>query len=141
MASGAFNSGVNAINAQSVDLVGTAVGVMLMQSTFVYNPDNDFVADIVANEVTVAGYSRQTLGTKSWTEDDANNRSYFDGADAVFTALAAGQTVSGAIMFRDTGADATRRLISWNEFSAALATNGGNITVGWDSTGILRYQL
>lgn len=142
MASQAFNYGVNQINAQSVSLVGDTIKFMLMKSAYTHNPDNDFVSSISANEATGGGYARQTAGTKSWTEDDANNRSYFDAADITFnTVPGANGNVVGVVMFKDTGADATSPLICYNEFPVAVTTNGGNITVQFDATGILRYQV
>lgn len=142
MASQASNLGVNSINAQSISLVGDTIKAMLMKSAYSHNPDTDYVSSITANEASGGSYARQTLGTKSWNEDDTNNRSYFDAADITFSAVpAANGNVTGVVIFKDTGADATSTIIGWLEFSSPVTTNGGDIAVQFDSTGLLRYQV
>src|SRR3990170_6844676 len=111
MASGAYNEGINAIGDGSIDFLTNTIKVLLINSAYVYDPDHSFVSDVVANEV--AGATRQTLGTKTVTKDDVNNRSVFDGANSTFPAVAAGPTVGGAIVFYDTGVDATSILLAF----------------------------
>lgn len=111
---------------------------MLVNSAYAHNPDQNFVSDIVANEV--AGATRQTLGAKTITEDDANDRAVFDGGDVTFTAVPGGATVGGAVVFKDTGADATSQLISFGD-TADTATNGSDIIITWAATGIFYGQI
>lgn len=111
---------------------------MLVNSAYAHNPDQNFVSDIVANEV--AGATRQTLGGKTITEDDANDRSVFGGSDCTFPAVPGGATVGGAVGFKDTGADATSPLI-WFGDTTDTATNGSDIIITWSANGIFYGQI
>ncbi len=79
-------------------------------------------------EVTVSGYARQTLAGETVTEDDTNDFAYLDATDPVFSALAAGETVIGAVLFRHTGSDATAPVYAFYDFTDT-PTNGGDITI------------
>ena len=92
--------------------------------------DTNFVNDIVANEVSVGGYARQTLTGETVTEDDTNDFAYLDANDATFTALVAGQTIGWAILFRHTGSDATAPVYG-NYDVTDTPTNGSDVTIVW----------
>ena len=143
MASGSFNSGIHAVVTQALSWTALDYKVMLMQSTYTYDPDSDFRADIVANVCTAVGYADSAnLGGKTVTVDDANNRVYLDATGpAAFGPIASGQTISGAVVYYATGVDATARLLAWLEFTTPIATNGGTITIAFNAAGILRYQI
>lgn len=138
MASRCYNEGINAIGDGSVDYLTGTIKVLLIKSAYVHNPDDSFVSDVVANEV--AGATRQTLGGKTVTKVDASDRSVFDGNDASFPAVPGGSTVGGAIVFNDTGNDATSQLLSFND-TADTPTNGGNIDIQWSANGIFYGQI
>jgi hypothetical protein len=59
----------------------------------------------------------------------------FDADDVTFTAVAAGATAEGVVLYKDTGNPATSKLIAYIDTitSFPLATNGGNVTVQWDN--------
>ena len=138
MASGAYQTGVNAIVTQSLNLTSSTIKAALMLSSYTYNPDQDNMSDISASEAS--GATRQTLANDAWAVDDTNNRVYYDADNITFSAVTTGQTVAGVAIHYASGADATSTLICYNEFSGTIATNGGDITVTFDSTGILRLQ-
>jgi hypothetical protein len=68
----------------SVNLSSAVQKLMLLKSG-TPNADDNFVADITpgTNELSVAGYARVTLTTKSVTEDDTNDFAYMDADDVV----------------------------------------------------------
>jgi hypothetical protein len=101
---------------------------VLLLKTTAPTVDTNFVSDIVANEITVGGYARQTLAGETVTEDDANDFAYLDATDPVFTALVAGETIIGAVLFRHTGADGTAPVYAFYD-TADTPTNGGDITI------------
>lgn len=139
MASRCYNAGVNGIGNQSIDFLNDTIKVMLVNSAYAHNPDSEFVSDIVANEV--AGATRQTLGSKTVTKDNTNDRSVFDGADVTFPSVTAGSTVGGAVVFKDAGgADSGNTLLAFVEL-ADTATNGGNIGVAFHANGIFYGQI
>lgn len=92
--------------------------------------DTNFVDDLVpaTNELSVSGYSRHTLASETVTEDDANDFAYLDATDPVFTALATGQTITWAVLFRHTGSDATAPVYAGYDVTDT-PTNGGNVTL------------
>lgn len=94
--------------------------------------DTNFVSDIVANEVSVGGYARQTLTGETVTEDDTNDFAYLDANDALFAALATGQTIGWAVVFRHTGADATAPVYACYDVTDT-PTNGGDVTIQWNT--------
>ncbi len=105
--------------------------VMLIKSN-APTVDTNFVSDIVAGELTVGGYSRQTLAGEAITEDDTNDFAYLDATDPVFSALVAGETVIGAVLFRHTGNDATAPVYAYYDVTDT-PTNGGDITIQFDT--------
>lgn len=101
-----------------IDLLVDTIQAMLLKSA--WTPDIDtqeFVSDIVGNEVSAGGYTRLTLGTKVTAVDNANDRSEFDSADLDWSA----QTFTDArymAFFKNTGADGTSALICYFDFGA-----------------------
>ena len=66
---GFWIKGLEGIVDQSIDWVTDTIKVLVVSPDFTFNDTHEFVADIVANEVTnvesTTGYERKTLGTKS----------------------------------------------------------------------------
>lgn len=142
MANGVYNRGKFLVATAGVNLSSADLRVLLVKSTYTFDPDHNFVADVVAGslEISVAGYARFTLTGKTVVEDDTNDFAYLDAVDALFSALAAGQTVGGAVLFIHTGSDATAQVIAFYDLVDTL-TNGGDITVVWNTVangGILK---
>ncbi len=86
------------------DITSTTMKAALLRSTGTYtlNPDHAFMADLFSNgavEISVASYLRQTLGSKTVTQDNANDRAVFDFADIDFGALEVGQTVAAVVFY------------------------------------------
>lgn len=141
MASQCYNAGITGIGDGTIDYLTDTIGIMLTLSSYTMNPDDNFVTTIIASEVTAAGYTRQTLGTKTVTKDNTNNRAVFDGADVTtFGNLAAGQTIGGIVIFKNTGADATSVLIAFLD-TADTPTNGSAVGATWAATGIFYGQI
>ncbi|MDP2319559.1 MAG: hypothetical protein Q8O42_09515 [Acidobacteriota bacterium] len=130
-----YNVGKEKIANGAIDLDTSTIKVMLVQSTYTVDADHGAIddgtaADPASHEISVSGYSRQTLATRTVTKDNTNDRAYLDADDATFAALAAGQTIGGAIIFIDSGADNTSYPIAFFDLTDT-PTNGGNIVVQW----------
>lgn len=98
-------------------------------------------ADVSSTEYsTASGYTAGgvTLGSKTVTQDDTNNRAAFDAADATWTSLGplSPATPSHAILWNDTPTSPADPLICYVELGTT-ATNGGNYTIAWHANGIL----
>lgn len=111
------------------NLDAATLKVLLLKSS-TPDPDTNFVSDLTpaSNEISVAGYSRQTLGGVTVTEDDTNDFAYLDATDPTFTALAAGQTVTWAILFRFVTVDADSPVYAAYDVTDT-PTNGGDIGI------------
>jgi hypothetical protein len=118
------------------DTLGTgALTCLLMRNGTAFNPDNNFVADIVADEISVGGYARQVLTGVAVSEDDTNDRGEVQANQATFTALASGQTVTHAVVVHRIGAsdtDASDTLVAYYNVTDT-ATNGGDIIIRFNS--------
>lgn len=140
MANGVYNKGKEEIAKALTDLDGSTLKVMLVNSTYTFDADHLFVdnggaADPIDKEISVSGYARGTLASKAVTRDDTNDFAYLDADDQVFTSLASGQTIGGAVLFRDAGgADSANPLIAFYDLTDT-PTNGGNVTVQWAVVG------
>ncbi len=86
---------------------------------------------------TASGYTAggQVLGSQTVSEDDANDRALWDGADETWTALGAlsPATPSHAIVWNNTPATPLDPLLCYVELGTT-ATNGGDYTIAWDSS-------
>jgi hypothetical protein len=117
----------------SVNL-GSAVQKLMLLKSGTPNADDNFVADITpgTNELSVAGYARVTLTTKSVTEDDTNDFAYMDADDVAFGALTAGQTITWAYLLEFVTNDADSFLEAAYDVTDT-PTNGGAITIVWNT--------
>lgn len=132
MANGVFNKGL--LEILNLDVDAQDLRVLLVTSGYTFDNAHNFVADVVASELTVSGYSRQTLANEAITEDDTNDRAYLDADDPTFSSLAAGETIGGAIVFRHTGADATAPLLFFIDLTNT-PTNGTDFKVQFAAPG------
>ena len=142
MASAVYASAIKYMVQADLDWNDDAVTVkaQLTLSTYTVAPDTeDFQDDITAYKAS--GTTDQTLGTgRTANIVGASNQVNLDAAASVtFTAVTTGQTVTGVIIFIDTGTPATGKLICWNEFASSLVTNGGDVVVTFDAAGNLRF--
>lgn len=133
MASGVYNKGLHELAEALTDLGSADLRVLLMTAAYTFTRTHNFVADVVANEISAAGYSRQALTGETVVEDDTNHRAYLDANDSTFGTLAAGQTIGGVVLFRHTGSDATAPLIAFIQLPST-PTNG-SFGVSWAAPG------
>lgn len=142
MASGTYNSlGALAAGA-GVGWTTATIRVLLVSSSYTYDADHATVADVSASELGVSGYARQTIASPTVTTDSANNRVVLDAADMTFSALGAGATLGGAIVFKrvggsDASSDPLIAFIDTND----LILNGGDAIVQWSANGIARITV
>lgn len=143
MASGVYNNGKANIANGTIDLIADTIKVMLVSSAYTFDPDHDFVSSINANEVSVTGYvggfggaGRKTLAGKTVTKDNVNDRAVFDANDVSWTGLGAGATLGGAVVLKEITNDGASIPICFMD-PADLPTNGSDINLVFDATGIL----
>lgn len=124
------------------DIDSTDLRVMLIKSTGSFNPDHDFVSDIVANECDFTNYARKAVTGESEVINDTADRFELD-ADDPTTYTSAGNGVNntlGALVVYEEGGgtDATRNLISWHDTNInGVITDGNDLTIQFNAAGIL----
>lgn len=112
------------------------LGVMLVKPTYVANPDHAALDDGSANdpashEIVAGGYARQALSGIVVGKDNAADFGYLDADDVPFGSLATGDTVSGIVVFINTGGVDTARVPLMFFDIPDTPTNGSAMTVQW----------
>ena len=137
-----YNTGLGAISDGTIAWATSTIKALIVGSTHTFDDNDLFVSDVVADEVTNAtgtGYARKTLTGKTVTVVQANDRVVFDASDVIYTAVETNETWDAVILYLDSNADATSRLIAYIEIDA-LETNGSDASIVWAATGIFRLN-
>lgn len=126
MANVFYAKGKEKILSADIDWVTDTIKVMLVKNTYPQNLSTDeFLDDVEAYRLN----TDQTLSGKSITNG------VFDAADPTWTAVTAGDTSEGVVIYKDTGSAATSPLLIYIDSITGfpLATNGGDVTAAWDN--------
>lgn len=121
------------------DLLTGTIQVMLVDSGYTFDASHDNPDDgPAANELSGTGYARKTLASKTVTED-ATYGAVFDAADLTWTGINAG-TADAAIIFIFVSDDTDSILLAYIDSGGfPAATNGGDLTITWHTTGIFYW--
>lgn len=141
MAALVFNQFKHELASQTVNWSSETIKAALVMTNTTADTEED-VANVAAfstlDECDGSGYARQTLGTKTITNDTTNDRTVFDAADPTFSSLGAGtRSTQGVLIIQDTGSDATSIPICYMPFTSNQVHNGSDFPVQFPSTGIL----
>jgi hypothetical protein len=122
MASYWFNQGANKVGDGTVVWTSATIKARL-------------VASVPARTITsmtgqTAIGSDPTLGTKSISKDDTNNQIKYVAANPTWSAVAAGSTVAGVIVYAFITDDANSIPLCVHDVTDT-PTNGGDITIDW----------
>lgn len=145
----------------TIDWVNDDIKVALGNDSTAYTFDqvnHQYVNDVFDGGSTAeefgagsgTGYSRQSLANATTSQDDTDNEGVADGDDVTFSGLD-GATIQFIMVYRQVGADDTTPgddeiLAIYDDDSAGsladlpLTTNGGDVTISWDSEGIINIQ-
>lgn len=136
MASVVYNHGSTKLQDRTIDFVAGTIKLMLVDNTYVPNKDEQNLTTAAAKEISVSGYARVTLGSKTITEDDTNDRTVYAAANPATYTLASGQTIGGWVVFYDPGTgDANCIPLFFNDCNDT-PTNGGTFNAVFDANGI-----
>ena len=134
MANALANSFRLALLNADIDPLADNIKVVLVDNTYTYSAAHDNLDDVGAGaRIATSG----NLATKTGTDG------YFNSDDVVFSALPSGDTIVGLWVYKDSGAEATSKLMAWYDTNAAaaaisVATNDGDVTVAPHSSGWFR---
>ena len=131
MASKMYPLGMEIILETPYDIEGELIKFAL--TTDSYDAADDVIGDISAVVGTAIALTNPVVSVSSTTlKFDA------DDTDLTWSAVAGGSSLTGVICYYD---GATKPLVSFNEFAAPVATNGGDITVTIHSSGIFTIAM
>lgn len=120
----------NGPNGDAPDLNTDTITNSLHSSTYTYSAAHDDFAELSGQ----IDSQRETVGSPTVA------LGVFDAADTTFTTVAAGSTLDSYIFSESTGTPANDHLIAYFDTDASgaisLATNGGDIVVSYNASGI-----
>ena len=134
MANALYALGKEKILSSAINFVSDTIKVALVKNTYPQNlTTDDFYDDISAYVIGTP----QTLGSKSVA------LGVFDAGDVTYTAVTAGDTLEGVVIYKDTGVAGTSPLLAYIDTITGfpLATNGGDITIQWDNGSYKIFSL
>lgn len=149
MANAMFNRGLAIL--ADFDWAGDAtnIGVMLVESAFVFNKDDDnVVSDVSGDEASGTGYVRKPVasGVRTTNEDDAGDAANLRITDVsvVWTSISAGTALEVILFFVDGGditASDTHNLLGHIDTGTNIPinTNGGNVTLNFSTDGAVKF--
>ena len=114
----------------------STIKAALLNSTAAPTVDTNFLSELTANEIAGAGYTRQTLGTKTRTENDTNDRLELSCATIAFGSIAAGETIGWVVFYRDTGVDSTSPVLACDDVTNT-PTNGQAVSYTVNAAGCI----
>ena len=134
MANGMYVKGIEQLMQAGINLVSDTIKVALVKNTYPQNLATDeFYSDISAYVVGTP----QTLGSKTTAAG------VFDASDATYTAVTAGDTLEGVVIYKDTGVAGTSPLLAYIDTITGfpVTTSGADITVQWDNGALKIFSL
>lgn len=141
MASRLYNEGALKLLDRTVDYISDNIAVLLVDNTYSFDVSHEFVDDLSGEAVndTGSGYARIALEGKDISLNASANAVVFDSNDVSYTAIATTNTLAGAVLYKDTGSDATSDLVAFIDF-ADLSTNGSDVDLQINTNGLFRVN-
>ncbi len=125
---------------------GDTIKAMLVEG-HTADPDDDFVDDVNADEISVTGYTggfgdaaRKDV-VNITAVDNTLDLAKMDGTDITWSALGAGATINGIILIKENTNDADSDLLFHIDVvspSFPTATDGSDFVVTWNALGIVQ---
>lgn len=126
MANAVYAKGAEKVLSKLIDFSTDTIKVALVKNTYPQNlAADEFYSDI----------SAYVLGAPQALSGKSVAGGKFDANDPTFTAVTAGDTSEGLVVYKDTGVAGTSPLLLYIDTITGfpLATNGGDITPQWDN--------
>ena len=127
MANALFPLGKQAFESAGINLTSDSIKVALLPTSATYSSTAQYESS----------YSAAFIGTPQVITGITVTNGVVNGAGVTFTAVASGSTVGALLIYKDTGTPTTSPLIAWIDTGStgaiSLTTNGGNITITWDT--------
>ena len=126
MANAWYRKGAEKVLLAQVNFDTDTIKARLVKNTYAQNLSTD---EFISSVTEITGSTDQTLANPSVTNG------VFDADDITFTAVPAGETSEGVVIYKDTGVEGTSPLLMYIDTITGfpLATNGGNVVIQWDN--------
>ena len=126
MANAWYRKGAEKVLRAQVNFDTDTIKARLVKNTYAQNLSTD---ELISSVTAITGSTDQTLSNTSVTDG------VFDADDITFTAVPAGETSEGVVIYKDTGVAETSPLLMYIDTITGfpLATNGGNVVIQWDN--------
>ena len=126
MANAWYRKGAEKVLLAQVNFDTDTIKARLVKNTYAQNLSTD---EFISSVTAITGSTDQTLANPSVTNG------VFDADDITFTAVPAGETSEGVVIYKDTGVAGTSPLLMYIDTITGfpLATNGGNVVIQWDN--------
>ena len=126
MANAWYRKGAEKVLLAQVNFNTDTIKARLVKNTYAQNLSTD---EFISSVTEITGSTDQTLANPSVTNG------VFDADDITFTAVPAGETSEGVVIYKDTGVAETSPLLMYIDTITGfpLATNGGNVVIQWDN--------
>ncbi len=126
MANAWYRKGAEKVLLAQVNFDTDTIKARLVKNTYAQNLSTD---EFISSVTAITGSTDQTLSNTSVTDG------VFDADDITFTAVPAGETSEGVVIYKDTGVAGTSPLLMYIDTITGfpLATNGGNVVIQWDN--------
>lgn len=123
----------------SINLTTDTLKVVLVTATYTPDIDTHEFYSAITNEIVGDGYTAggAVLANKTITTDLDNDRAIFDADDVTWDASVI-TNARAAVIYKDTGTPATSPLLCYCDFGENKSSSGGDFTIAWAATGILR---
>lgn len=115
-------------------------GALFLANTWTPNPDNQYLSAATsagAIELTVSGYSRQAIPTKTVAVDTALDAGLLDGDTIVWPISGAGQDYDTVVIYNQVTNDANSFLIAAFTLDTTMTTVGGSVYFTLDPAALL----
>ena len=134
MANAWYRKGAEKVLLAQVNFDTDTIKARLVKNTYAQNLSTD---EFISSVTEITGSTDQTLANPSVTNG------VFDADDITFTAVPAGETSEGVVIYKDTGVAGTSPLLMYIDTITGfpLATNGGNVVIQWDNGAYKIFSL
>jgi hypothetical protein len=128
----------------NLSLTSSTIKAMLVSPSYSPSASDQFVSAANAAELSGTGYvagfnqsGRQTLSGKSVSVDSTNHKAVFTANNLAWPGINAG-TIAAVVLIQEKTSDNDSLLIAYLD-PADLVTNGGEVDLQWNASGILRW--
>lgn len=113
------------------------IRALLVGPTYTFNPHHQYVADVIAHEVSGGTYARVTVTGRSGALNISLGRGVLDANDTVFEALS-GVSTTGAILFKQvtSSPDPDRDPLVFYFGYPLFVADGSNLKIEYSSQGV-----